>query len=75
MVDCTNNGLGRTPLGLQEVAQATEINIIMGSGYYIGRSHPYDMLDRSVEMIADEIERDLTQGVADTGVRSVSSAR
>ena len=75
VVDCTNNGLGRTPLGLQEVAQATEINIIMGSGYYIGRSHPYDMLDRSVDMIADEIERDLTQGVADTGVRSGLIAR
>ena len=42
----------------------------MGSGYYIGRSHPYDMVDRSVEMIAAEIESDLMQGVADTGVRS-----
>ena len=42
----------------------------MGSGYYIGRSHPYDMVDRSVGMIADEIESDLMQGVADTGVRS-----
>ena len=70
VVDCTNNGLGRTPLGLQEVAQATEINIIMGSGYYIGRSHPYDMLDRSVDMIADEIERDLTARRCGYGVRS-----
>jgi len=70
VVDCTNNGLGRTPLALAEIAQATGINIVMGSGYYIGRSHPYDMIDRSVEMIADEIESDLMQGVADTGVRS-----
>ena len=70
VVDCTNNGLGRTPLALAEIAQATGINIVMGSGYYIGRSHPYDMVDRSVEMIADEIESDLMQGVADTGVRS-----
>ena len=70
MVDCTNNGLGRTPLALAEIARATEINIVMGSGYYIGRSHPYDMADRSVEMIADEIEHDLMHGVADTGLRS-----
>ena len=70
VVDCTNNGLGRTPLALVEIAQATEISIVMGSGYYIGRSHPYDMVDRSVEIIADEIESDLMQGVADTGVRS-----
>jgi phosphotriesterase-related protein len=59
VVDCTNTGLGRTPLALKEVAQDAEVNIIMGSGYYIGRSHPYDMADRSVEMIADEIEHDL----------------
>ena len=70
VVDCTNNGLGRTPLALQEVAQAAEVNIVMGSGYYIGRSHSYDMADRSVEMITDEIEHDLMQGVEDTGVRS-----
>ena len=70
VVDCTNNGLGRTPLALADIARATEINIVMGSGYYIGRSHPYDMADRSVEMIADEIEHDLMQGVADTGLRS-----
>ena len=70
VVDCTNNGLGRTPVALREIAQATETNIVMGSGYYIGRSHPYDMVDRSIEMIADEIEHDLMEGVQDTGVRS-----
>ena len=70
VVDCTNNGLGRTPLALAQIAQATAVNIVMGSGYYIGRSHPYDMVDRSVEMIAAEIESDLMQGVADTRVRS-----
>ena len=70
VVDCTNNGLGRTPLALADIARATEINIVMGCGYYIGRSHPYDMADRSVDMIADEIEHDLMHGVADTGLRS-----
>lgn len=70
VVDCTNNGLGRTPLALREVAHATQVNIVMGSGYYIGRSHPYDMVDRSVDMIADEIGRDLMQGVEGTDVRS-----
>ena len=70
VVDCTNNGLGRTPLALREIAQGADVNIVMGSGYYIGRSHPYDMVDRSVDMIADEIEHDLMEGVEDTGVRS-----
>jgi len=70
MVDCTNNGLNRAPLALKDIARATGVHIIMGSGYYIGRSHPRDLHTRSVEAIADEIVNDLTVGVGDTGVRS-----
>ncbi len=70
LVDCTNNGLGRVPLALKEIAQATGVHLIMGSGYYIGRSHPDDLHQRPVEALADEIERDLTEGVGNTGVRA-----
>ena len=70
VVDCTNNGLGRAPLALQTIAEATGVHIIMGSGYYIGRSHPRDLHERTVDAIAEEIVRDLTVGVGDTGVRA-----
>lgn len=70
VVDCTNNGLGRVPLALKEIAQATGVHLIMGSGYYIGRSHPDDVPERPVEALTDEIERDLTEGVGNTGVRA-----
>jgi phosphotriesterase-related protein len=70
LVDCTNNGLGRVPLPLREIAQAVGVHIVMGSGYYIGRSHPEDMHERSIEALTDEIVRDLTEGVGDTGVRA-----
>jgi predicted metal-dependent phosphotriesterase family hydrolase len=71
IVDCTSEGLGRDPLALRRVAQATGVNIVMGSGHY---REPYldrDRLDRlSVDRLADEIARDLEIGVGDTGVRA-----
>jgi phosphotriesterase-related protein len=70
VVDCTNNGLGRAPLALRTIAEATGVHIIMGSGYYIGRSHPRDLHERSIDAITEEIVRDLTVGVGDTGVRA-----
>lgn len=70
VVDCTNNGLNRAPLALKEISQATGVHVIMGSGYYIGRSHPQDLQTRPVEAVADEIVTDLTVGVGDTGIRA-----
>ncbi|MFC1863059.1 phosphotriesterase [Thermodesulfobacteriota bacterium] len=68
--DVSNIGLGRNPLGLQRIAQTTGLNVIMGSGYYIGASHPPDMDAKTEEEITREIVRDITVGVGDTGVRS-----
>lgn len=70
IADVSNNGLGRNPLGLQHIAQATGLNIIMGAGYYVRISHPSDMATKTEEEITNEIVRDITVGVGDTGVRS-----
>jgi len=68
--DVSSIGLGRNPLGLQRIARATSLNVIMGAGYYIGASHPSDLAARTEEEITLEIVRDITVGVGDTGVRS-----
>jgi len=70
IVDVTNIGLGRDPLALQRVANATGLNIVMGSGWYQRFYHPEDMDQRTHEDLADEIIRDITVGVGATGVRS-----
>jgi phosphotriesterase-related protein len=70
IVEMSDNGLGRDPLGLACVARATGLNIIMGSGYYIGLSHPKDMDSRTEELIATEITRDILVGASDTGIRA-----
>ena len=70
VVDPTNQGLSRDPRALARVSQATGLNIIMGSGYYVAASHPRDMDAKSVDDVTREIVADLTTGVGDTGVRA-----
>ncbi len=70
VVDVTNIGLGRDPLALRRVANATGLNIVMGSGWYQKFYHPVDMDERTVENLASEIVRDVTVGVNDTGIKS-----
>ena len=70
MVDTTNIGMGRDPLGLRRVSTVTGLNIVMGCGWYTPVSHPRDMDARTAESLAAEMVRDLTAGVGDTGIRA-----
>jgi phosphotriesterase-related protein len=70
VIDVTPVGLGRDPLALRTIAEKTGLNIVMGCGYYVHRRHPPDLDDRTVDDIADELIREITHGVGDTGVRA-----
>ena len=70
IVDVTSIGLGRDPMALQQVADATGLNIVMGAGWYQKFYHPDDMDQRTVEDLRDEIIGDIAVGVGGTGVRS-----
>lgn len=63
IVDASSIGCGRDPAALVRIAQITGLNIIMGSGYYMEVSHPPDLESKSEVDIANEIVRDLTDGV------------
>ena len=70
VVEVSNIGLGRDPLALQRISNATGLNIVMGSGWYQKFYHPKDMGERTVEDLTEEIIQDVTVGVGNTGVRS-----
>ena len=70
VVDPTNVSLSRDPLALARIARATNLNIVMGAGYYVAAAHPADMDRRSEDSIVREIVREVTVGVGDTGVRA-----
>jgi phosphotriesterase-related protein len=69
IVDVTSIGLARDPRGLQRIARATDLNIIMGSSYYIDPSRPPELAGKSEEEIAEEITQEFAVGIGNTGVR------
>jgi phosphotriesterase-related protein len=70
ITDTTSIGIRRDPLALARISRATGLNVVMGSGYYIGLLHPEGMDRKSEDEIAAEIVGDFTSGVGNTGVRS-----
>jgi phosphotriesterase-related protein len=72
LVDLTLDGVGRDPVWLAGLARATGIHIVMGSGWYRGAHYPAEtQVDRrSVDSLADEIVRDVTDGVGESGIRA-----
>jgi phosphotriesterase-related protein len=70
IVDATSIGIGRDPEALFGISRAVGVNIIAGCGYYTADTHPGDMDDKTVEQIAAEILRDLTQGIDGTSIRA-----
>lgn len=68
VVDPTCRGIGRDPKALQRISRATGLNVVMGTGYYLEPAHPVHVRGMSIDAVAEEIERDVRDGVA--GVRS-----
>ena len=71
IVDLTLSGVGRDPAWLVGLSEATELNVVMGAGWYRDAYYPAEALidRRSVDSLADEIVREATEGVAETGIR------
>lgn len=70
IVDVTLSEIGRDPLALARISRTTGLNIIMGSGYYTAPCHTSDMSVKTEEELTEEIVRDITAGVGNTGVCS-----
>ena len=72
IVDLTLPGVGRDPEWLVRVSRATGLHVVMGSGWYRDAYYPVEALidRRSVDDLADEIVREATVGVGESGVRA-----
>lgn len=70
IVDLTTVGLAPQPALLREVARATGLNVVAGAGYYREKCLPADVLDRSVEELAAELEGWVVEGMYGTEVRA-----
>ena len=71
LVDLTPPGVGRDPAWLTGIARSSGLHVVMGCGWYRGAYYPAETRidQRSVDDLADELVREATDGVGDTGVR------
>jgi len=71
LVDVTLPGVGRDPVWLRGLAEASGLHLVMGCGWYRTAYYPPDagIARRSVDDLADELVREITDGVGDSGVR------
>ena len=71
LVDLTLPGVGRDPSWLAGIARASGLHVVMGCGWYRGAYYPAETLvdRRSVDDLTDELVREATDGVGDTGIR------
>lgn len=70
VVDCGSDPIGRDPQALQRISEAAGIHVIMGCGWYREPFLDRDLIDRlSTAALAEALVREITDGVADTGIR------
>ena len=71
IVDLTLPGVGRDPHRLRRLASRTNVNVVMGTGWYRESYYPPEAsIDRrSVDDLAEEMIREFADGVAGSGVR------
>lgn len=71
LVDLTLPGVGRQPELIRELARRTELNVVMGCGWYREPYYPpQDLVDRrSVDDLAGQLVREINNGIGPSGIR------
>lgn len=71
IVDVTTRPVGGdNPSGLQRLSRASGLNIIMGTGHYMGLQYSPEVAALTERQLTDGMVHDLTMGISDTGVRA-----
>ena len=71
LVDLTQPGVGRDPVWLRDISESSGLHVVMGCGWYRQAYYPPDALidRRSVDSLADELVREITDGIGDSRIR------
>ena len=68
LVDVTSVGLSPDPSGLQAIAEASDMHLVMGSGFYCEVAVPVRYSGLSTDELSEQIEASVTSGI--DGVRA-----
>ncbi|MBP1996605.1 phosphotriesterase family protein [Paenibacillus eucommiae] len=69
-VDLTLRDIGRDPVLLARLSRLLDIHIVAGCGYYIHKSHPPDMDDKTIGAIAAEMLGEIKYGINGTSIKA-----
>ena len=69
MVDVTTSDIGRDAGALKQIARATGVNVVMGTGYYTEKTAGPALAGRSIEELAAGMIQEIRRGIDDTGVK------
>ena len=69
-VELTNQVMGRDIASLRWVAERTGVQIIVGTGFYVHAYHPSRLDTSDASEIAEELVRELEEGIDGTQVRA-----
>ena len=69
LVDCGLEHVGRDPVKLRRVSEATDVHIVMGTGFYREPYYPEFVNKWSTNQLADYIVNEIENGYSDTGIR------
>ncbi len=70
IVEMSNIGIRRDPLGLRRISEKTGVHIVMGAGYYKDGWLPPEVDAMSVEDLTRNMVQDIEVGVDGTGLRA-----
>lgn len=70
VVEVTNIGMGRDVQKLHQLAQASGLNIIASTGFYVEANHPDWIEDCSVEDLTQLMVTELEHGIKGTSIRA-----
>ena len=70
VVDQTGRGVHRDPVMLKELSESAGVNIVTGTGWFKERFYDLDFPKMRADALAAIMVADLTDGIADTGVRA-----
>ncbi len=70
IVDATTIGIHRNPQLLRQVAEETGLQVIAGTGYYVGGTHSEEVRAADADVLAEKMVHELTVGMDDTDIRA-----
>ncbi|MFV0254628.1 MAG: phosphotriesterase [Erysipelotrichaceae bacterium] len=70
IIDMTCLGMGRDLQYIKNLQQEVDINIILPTGFYKEPFLPVDVYSKSIEELADILIEEITEGIADSGLKA-----